>query len=250
MNQKQLESVQLQEFYHDLFVDTQLEHFCELCAPLITNRSQYVVDVGGGCGYFAHAVAARFALPSRVIDMDPVSVARCQESGVEAVQGDALQPPVAGDEGVVCFNLILHHLVGDSEASTKLLQAQALDRWRNHAKLLFVNEYIYDSYVGGAAGRLIFAITSNPLLSAVAAMVSKFVPTLRANTFGVGVRFRGESEWRQFFARHGFRVLAHKAGREEDVSLARRLLLIKSCRRDSFVLQADSLSGRLGVESV
>ena len=83
---------------------------------------------------------------------------------------------------------------------------------------------------------MIYAITRSRPLSALAAAVSRWVPSLRANTFGVGVRFRARSEWVRVFESVGYRVLASVRGPEETVSAARRLLLIRSCRRDSFVL--------------
>ena len=137
---------------------------------------------------------------------------------------------------MACFNLILHHLVGHGERETSSLQMRALDRWKGNDVRLFVNEYIYDSYVANASGALIYGITASSLLSSLAGFVARFLPSLRANTFGVGVRFRSEKEWRRMFEAQGWRVSNYKRGKEEHVSLPRRLLLIKSCRRDSFVL--------------
>ncbi len=200
------------------------------------------MDVGGGCGFFAAAVSKHLDLPTRVIDMDVESVSQCKQKAVEAIVGDALRPPVFGDESIICFNLILHHLVGSTEKATAQLQGTALNVWRDNSVRLFVNEYIYDSYIGDVSGRLIYKITSSRILSYLGNRVSQFVPSLKANTFGVGVRFRSASEWMDFFDQRGWRVLGHTRGEEETVSLARRCLLIKSCRRDSFVLQAkDSL---------
>jgi hypothetical protein len=57
------------------------------------------------------------------------------------------------------------------------------------------------------------------------------------NTFGVGVRFRSHDEWLEIFTALGLEVLGTVRGAEEVVSLPRRMLLIKSCRRDSFLLK-------------
>lgn len=234
--QKQLSQDQHAAFYHAEFVDLQLRHFQALC-PAELHAGRAVVDIGGGAGHFARALGERAGARVRVIDMDPVAVAACLASGIDARAGDALSPPRVGDEGVACFNLILHHLVGNDEAATEALQAGALGAWRGGVRAVFVNEYIYDSWLGDASGRLIFAVTASRALSAVASAVARFVPSLRANTFGVGVRFRSDAAWRAFFARHGLRVQAHERGPEEIVSLARRLLLIRSCRKDSYLLE-------------
>jgi hypothetical protein len=169
--------------------------------------------------------------------MDIASVKACHELGVEATQGDALNPEVTGDEGVACFNLILHHLVGKSESQTIDMQTKALAVWRPHIKHIFVNEYIYESVIGNFSGWLFFQITKSSILSCFGRLVSIFIPSLKANTFGVGVRFRSNAEWRQVFSRAGFSVKGFVAGRKEHVSLPRRMLLIKSVQRDSYLLE-------------
>jgi hypothetical protein len=233
--QKQLSPSQHAAFYHDEFVHTQFAHF-EALHVAEHLRDATLVDVGGGQGHFVQALKDRLQARVRVLDSDPVAVAACVARGIEAEVGDALQPRARGDEGVICFNLILHHLIGSGEAETERLQSGALTAWRGAAGALFVNEYIYDSWLGDASGRLIFAITRSRLLSALGAAVAKVMPSLHANTFGVGVRFRSDASWRELFARRGLRVLRHARGREEQVSLPRRLLLIRSCRKDSYLL--------------
>lgn len=234
-SQRTLDQERIANFYHDLFVKAQVEDFKEICLPVI-NREEIVSDMGGGCGYFASAIARELRLPVRVVDMDPVSIDAASCSGLEAIRGDALEWAPIGDESVACFNLILHHLVGKGESATGALQMRALNRWKGSGVPLFVNEYIYDSFIGNVAGALIYRITSSRFLSFVAERVAQLVPSLRANTFRVGVRFRSEMEWRNMFESQGWRVSNYSRGEEEGVSPARRLLLIKSCRRDSFVL--------------
>lgn len=234
-SQRGLDQERIANFYHDLFVKSQVEDFARLCFPTI-DRDKVVSDMGGGCGFFASAIARDLGVRVRVVDTDPVSVETAQRAGIEAIKGNALEWMPAHDESVACFNLILHHLVGIGERETSSLQMRALERWKGSGVQLFVNEYIYDSYVANASGALIYGITASSILSSLAGFVARFVPSLRANTFGVGVRFRSEKEWRQMFEAQGWRVSNYKRGEEEFVSLPRRFLLIKSCRRDSFVL--------------
>lgn len=234
-DQVKLSQEQIEMFYHDCFVESQVRSYQNLVAPRLP-RPRAVVDIGGGCGFFAQALKAAAGVDVRVVDMDPVSVAACRAKGLEAEVGDALRPQRRGDEDVICFNLILHHLVGPDEAATLALQKRALSSWLGHARWVFVDEYIYDAWFGDVAGRLIYAITSSRMLSCIAAAVSRWVPSLRANTFGVGVRFRARDEWCRIFEELGFQVQDSVRGPEGSVSAARRLLLIRSCRRDSFLL--------------
>lgn len=211
-----------------------MRHFELLGCAALNDVEGAIVDIGGGVGHFAKAVRDRLQLRTRVIDLDPVSVQACQNEGLEAEVGDALSLPVRGDEAVVCLNLILHHLVAPSAAATRVLQRRAIRPWRCR---IFVNEYIYESYVGDLSGWLIYQVTSSGFLSAIAKAGSRFVPALRANTFGVGVRFRSHREWVDLFRSEGFEVERVALGVEERVSPVWRLLLIKAIRRDSFLLR-------------
>lgn len=238
--QRSLDQERIAEFYHDNFVADQLRDFERL---VIANGvpNGVVADVGGGCGYFARAVAREFGVSTRVLDSDPVSVAEARKLGVEAELFDALDARFAGDEEFVCFNLILHHLVGTSASETRALQRRALANWRGRGVKIFVNEYIYESpAVLGASAWLINFITANRALSAIAGIAGRFIPSLRANTLGVGVRFRDGRDWRRLFAEAGFEAIDYCRGEEEPVSLARRVLLIGSMRRDSFLLASSS----------
>lgn len=237
VRQKQLAADQIEAFYHDEFVEDQVRDFAAL-APDV-RPDGVVVDMGGGCGFFAGRLAEKLAHRTRVVDMDPASVEACRRAGVEAVEGDALNPVVAGDEDIVCFNLILHHLVAGDETGTRALQIAALRAWRGHARAVIVNEYIYQSYIGYLSGRLIYAITGSALLSWLGQQVARVIPAFRANTFGVGVRFRAHEEWLALFREAGFRVVDKRIGRPEPVAPPLRLLMIRTIRRDSFRLEHD-----------
>ncbi|MBK7250107.1 MAG: class I SAM-dependent methyltransferase [Gammaproteobacteria bacterium] len=235
--QTPLSQRQLEAFTHEEFVEDQVRDFTTLVGSGEADRKT-IVDVGGGHGFFARRLA-QAGWPVRVIETDPAAVAACREAGIEAVRCDALDPVFVGDEDIVCFNLILHHLVGGSEQATSELQCKALAVWRPRAGAAFVNEYIYESWAGQLSGWLIFQITSSRILSRIARMISVLMPTLRANTFGVGVRFRTHQEWLDVFASAGYRVTSTMIGKREHVSLPRRMLLIRSIRRDSFLLEPE-----------
>ncbi len=233
--QKILSAEQVEAFYHDEFVDDQVRHFVSMFGAEAGHKR--VVDMGGGCGFFAKQLASQTDYQVKVIDMDPASVDACHAAGIDAEQGDAIRPKMTGMEDIVCFNLILHHLIGDSDDDTLALQTKALAAWLPHVRSVFVNEYIYESYCGNLSGWLIFSITKSAALSWIGKLVAVVVPSLKANTFGVGVRFRASQEWRSVFEAAGYSVKSVITGKNEPVSLPRRVLLIKHIRRDSFVLE-------------
>lgn len=235
VTQTRLSTEQIEAFYHDEFVNDQVRDFAELVSDV--RDGGVVVDMGGGCGFFAAGLSDRSGWQTRVVDSDPGSIAACRENGVDAVKGDALAPTVAGDEDVVCFNLILHHLIGPTEEATRSLQTKALKAWHGRARAVFVNEYIYQSFVGTMSGWLIYRITSNRLLSWIGTQAARVVPSFKANTFGIGVRFRAHEEWHRLFAEAGYRVTDVRIGAAEHISFPLRTLLIRTIRRDSFLIE-------------
>jgi hypothetical protein len=236
--QKKLSATQVQEFYHDLFVSEQVGAFTQALAGTL-GPQDLVADIGGGCGYFAQALHQHLGVATVVIDMDPASVAACTAAGIPARLSDALAPAIAGDETITAFNMVLHHLIGHDEGQTRDLQKKALVVWRQQVRHVFVNEYIYESFVfPRLSSWLIWSVTSSRLLSQLAKAVSRFVPSLRANTFGVGVRFRSADDWRELFDEAGYEVLSSYRGVDDAVSWARRMMLIRSGRRDSFLLKS------------
>jgi hypothetical protein len=234
--QKPLSTEQVEAFHHDNFVEAQVRDFVALLGAAAREHGE-VLDVGGGCGFFAQRLHALTGRRVRVMDTDAASIEAARRAGVEAIYGDALCPGETGSESVVTLNLILHHLVGRSERITADLQRQALTVWRSRVGALFVNEYIYESYLGNFSGWLIYQITKNSLLSLLGRAVATLVPSLRANTFGVGVRFRARGEWLHLFDAAGYVVESSTRGADEEISLPRRGLLIKRIRRDSFLLR-------------
>jgi hypothetical protein len=233
--QNMLHADQVIAFYHDDFVLQQVEHFKKIAWKTM-REGNVVVDVGGGCGFFSNAISKELNVLTRVIDIDPVSVEAAKSLGVNAIVADAFKPVMHGDENIVCFNLILHHLVGRNEKTTIELQKKAISVWRSDGIKIFINEYIYESWFGGYSGWLIFHVTKSKLLSSLANVIAKVFPSLHANTFGVGVRFRCNNEWRKIFLSSGFKVIEEIKGDDEYISLPRRLLLIKAIRRNSFLI--------------
>jgi ribosomal protein L11 methylase PrmA len=233
--QRRLSTEQVEAFYHQDFVGDQVRDFGELMGDV--RHEGVVADVGGGCGFFAGDVVSDQGVRVRVIDMDPGSVQAARDAGIEAVEGDALAPQIQGDESVACFNLILHHLIAGSERETRALQIKAIRAWHGRAKSVFVNEYIYQSFVGTVSGALIYAVTVNPILSGIAKQAARVIPAFRANTFGVGVRFRSHEEWLSLFEEAGYRVTDTRIGAPEPISWPLRSLLIRTIRRDSFRLE-------------
>lgn len=238
--QRELDQKQIENLYTEVFAPRQVEHFLKLSEKIHLDKGKTIVDIGGGCGYFAKLLNNKTGMKVRVIDNDTNSIERCKShnmEGVDALIGDALAPPIKNDEEIACFNLVLHHLVASTEEETKKLQMKALDSWKNQVKYIFIDEYIYDSMINNFSGRLIYEITKNKILSKICLFISKIMPSLKANTFGTGVRFRSHNEWISLFEKSGYDVVSKIRGKKDITSLPQRLLLIREMRKDSFLLK-------------
>jgi hypothetical protein len=233
--QRVLNPDQIKLFYHDEFVHDQVADFISLTAKLPMDEIR-ACDLGGGCGFFADSLSRSASVQISVLDLDEASVQKCTELGVSAEICDILNPPAGIRYDVACFNMILHHLVSSNESRTSSLQRSALMTWQERSDYIFINEYIYDSYFNDFSGWLIFKITSSYIFSAIGRLFSYIFPSLFANTFNVGVRFRSNNSWNRIFSDSGFRVVGYSRGRDEYIPLPRRLLFIKSWRRDSYLI--------------
>ena len=75
-----------------------------------------------------------------------------------------------------------------------------------------------------------------PLLEANAHLVSAH--SWRQGRYPVNTYFRSLDEWVELFAQAGFQVEGRRIGRAEHVAPPLRMLLIRTIRRDSFLLRA------------
>lgn len=242
IKQTALASNQLRKFHLNNFAGRQSSHFALLIDKNYVKK-RTVLDIGGGIGAFAKELKLKSNMNVIVMDSDEESVEICKKMtgdivSIDAIIGDALNPPPMDNIGIVSFNLILHHLVGKDELETKELQKKALTHWHKKAEYIFINEYVYDSLIMNCSGAIIYKITSNKILSIISSFVGKFVPALRANTLGVGVRFRAHKEWIKLFDECGYEVVDKILAENDYVSTFLRLLLIDEIRTDSFLLKS------------
>jgi 2-polyprenyl-3-methyl-5-hydroxy-6-metoxy-1,4-benzoquinol methylase len=130
LKQIRLNDDQISAFFNTEFEQDQLNHFESLFENI--DFQGVIVDVGAGVGNFARLLTNKRKNKVRVLDIDPRSIEIAKGVGdnrIEAVVADAINPIILGDESVVTINLILHHLIGLTEATTRDLQESDLRVW-------------------------------------------------------------------------------------------------------------------------
>src|SRR3546814_12838548 len=94
--QTKLSAEQIAAFYHDEFVEDQVRDFRALIDG--DRADTVIVDIGGGCGFFARRLRDVAGERTRVVALDSRSIEECARLGVEGQIGDALNPVPVGDE--------------------------------------------------------------------------------------------------------------------------------------------------------
>src|SRR3546814_1294477 len=84
--QTKLSAEQIAAFYHDEFVEDQVRDFRALIDG--DRADKVIVDIGGGCGFFARRLRDVAGERTRVVDMDSRSIEECARLGVEGQIGD------------------------------------------------------------------------------------------------------------------------------------------------------------------
>ena len=250
-SQKQAEQRVLPQMAIDAF-DTpegtaeQLQHFKTVLG--YARESVFsLLDIGGGTGFFATAVRKEFPRAAiTILDLDESSVRKGRESGLNALQGSIIDPPaeIRGEQfDVVSFNLMLHHIIGDDEPSTYDLQRRALEQGRRlmtKEGKMFVHEICYEGrLLRDLSARLIYQITSSRFIGVAIRVIGKAIPSLNANTAGIGVRFRPSHQWMTLASKTGLILAKACKGEPERHSWIRRVcLLIQEVRRHSWLMSS------------
>ena len=144
------------------------------------------MDVGGGTGFFVSALQTELPhVEATILDLDEASVIKGTNLGLTSIYGSIVEPPaaiLAKKFDVISFNLFLHHIIGNTDASTADLQRLALERACTllaNGGHIFVHEICYEGIVvPDSSALLIFQITSSRCISEVL----RFVYTGRVRT--------------------------------------------------------------------
>lgn len=168
-----------------------------------------MLDVGGGSGILCDYLHQRFP-QSRATILDISSDlldANVRAPWKTMVKGSATEIASHFQHGsfdLVCLHYVLHHIVDGRYCSSGKQVQETLHQVRDALAPDGRLSLFEMSYIGwpvkSLSGRIIFELTSNPLLGILA---RKF----GANAGGVGVRFLPEAAWRDMLAGSGFRVL-------------------------------------------
>jgi ubiquinone/menaquinone biosynthesis C-methylase UbiE len=223
-----LDDSQLQTFAHyDYVSDVLFAGITEAIDRDFLDGEFSILDVGGGCGYFADRILEHFP-KARLTLLDNSDLLLSQNkthSRKTLVFGSATEMIAHFRDrsfDLVFFNLSLHHFVTSGYAETRKMQRDALKQAimvLSPRGRVVVTENLFDGFViDNLPGRLIYALTSSKLLAPV-------VKRLGSNTAGCGVCFNSARAWRKEFGRSGLSELAFVGDRQQEYTLWAKLRL-------------------------
>lgn len=189
--------------------DAEYHSAAEMAAKLAFVRCRWpgeidILDMGGGNGAFSDSLLE--GLPhARVtnLDVSGLLIARNRSHPRKRLVVGSIEDADQLLEGwsfdLICFNWVLHHLVGDSYQATRANVIQALRLSASLLKpggMICIAETRFQGWLW-SPGWLVYQIT-RVRQPAFVALASRYF-----NTAGVGVCFRSEDEWSDLFADAG-----------------------------------------------
>lgn len=200
---------------------------------LTLEEPKRLLDVGGGNGLFMDNLLELYPDGSGVVmDYSNFMLEKNIASSKKTLKkGSAteLHSLFRNDQfDLITINVLLHHLVADTEETTKenvvscLAGAKEILAFKGR---IFVYEQFYDKWFPGPEpSRLIYLLTRIKFRP-----VAKWLRKFGANTAGVGVRFRSRKNWKEIFKETELTVVAERFIKIDKPSLIRRSLLNIGC---------------------
>lgn len=233
MKTRRLSDQQTEHFDQSHSLSHEWEPFSKLIRKGVENgdipEASRFLDIGGGKGVFTDALLREFPrFRGTLVDINQ----KVLDSNQPHPNKDLLVAGIDSDLpaklgrhsfDLVFFNLMLHHLVGDTYRATVRNQRQALQITKELLKpagILGVCEIAYNGWIDDLPGFLIYQLTSVRSLSAL-------TRSLGANTAGVGVAFHSKRSWLKMIDEVGFSPVSYLPTLDGERSWKNRLLLTR-----------------------
>lgn len=165
------------------------------------------LDVGGGIGSYANALASRCNNSVAITVVDPGKLVQekfLESDDLHLVSQDFLEFDTDSKFDFIILKTVLHHMIGADEQSTTANQIDVLKKAKSLLKedgLIVVEENYFDGWFNSdLPARLIFFLTRQKL-------IEHLVRWLGANTAGEGVRFRSTLSWERIFRDLGLKTV-------------------------------------------
>lgn len=206
---KQLEDSQLETFDTEYVNDQRWEIIKEQIDKDFPNGDFSFLDVGGGNGVFADRLLEYYPKSKgTVLDNAQVLLDKNQIDPRKTIICDSVEnlDVIETKYDLVCFNWLLHHLIGNSYSETRKNMFTAINAviplLTPHGRVSIFENMYNGLAIDGLPSQIIFTLTSS---KEIAGAIKK----MGANTAGVGVCFLSQKQWIETISKTGLKLLKY-----------------------------------------
>ncbi len=167
------------------------------------------LDVGGGNGVFADRLLDYYPnSKGTVLDNSQLLLDKNQTNPRKTIICDSVKnlSAIENQYDLICFNWLLHHLIGYSYPETRsnmLTAIKAVLPLLSSQGRISIFENMYNGLIfDGLPSKLIFTLTSSKI---IAGLIKK----MGANTAGVGVCFLSQQQWIETISKTSLKLLQY-----------------------------------------
>jgi SAM-dependent methyltransferase len=222
---KQLEDSQLEEFDTENVNDNLWRIIKEQIDKDFPDGVFSFLDIGGGNGLFSDKLLDNYPnATGTIIDNSQLLLSKNTANTRKTVICDSVQnlADIKDKYDLVCFNWLLHHLVGNSYSETRNNISTAVDSAMSLLTprgRLSICENMYNGLViDWLPSRLIFVLTSSKAIASI-------IKRMGANTAGVGVCFLSYNQWVETIEKTSLKILKFSNDKKWPFSLKWLLFL-------------------------
>lgn len=183
------------------------------------------LDVGGGNGVFADRLLKYYPKSKgTVLDNSQLLLNKNVSDSRKTIICDSVENlnKLETKYDLICFNWLLHHLIGNSYLDTRKNMYTAIDTvvplLTDRGRVSIFENMYNGLVVDGLPSLLIFTLTSSKAIAG-------FIKKMGANTAGVGVCFLSQKQWTKVLDRTSLKLLKYTDDDKWSISLKLNVLL-------------------------
>jgi O-methyltransferase domain len=206
---KQLEDSQLETFNTEYVTDQRWQIIRAQIDKDFPNGDFTFLDVGGGNGVFTDRLLEYYPKSKgTVLDNAQVLLDKNQINPRKTIICDSVEnlKSIEIKYDLICFNWLLHHLIGNSYSETRKNMSTAINAviplLTPRGKVSIFENMYNGLAIDGLPSKIIFTLTSSKSISGL-------IKKMGANTAGVGVCFLSQKQWIETISKTGLKLLQY-----------------------------------------
>jgi Methyltransferase domain len=222
---KQLEDSQLETFDTEYVDEKRWKIIKEQIDKDFPGGDFSFLDVGGGNGVFADRLLKYYPKSKgTVLDNSQLLLNKNVADSRKTIICDSVENlnKLETKYDLICFNWLLHHLIGNSYLDTRKNMYTAIDTivplLTDRGRVSIFENMYNGLFIDGLPSLLIFTLTSSKAIAG-------FIKKMGANTAGVGVCFLSQKQWTKVLDQTNLKLLKYTDDDKWPIPLKLNVLL-------------------------